>query len=42
MEDEIKKYLYDIKISIESFDDYLGPVKSFSFFEENKIIRRAV
>ena len=42
MSDEIKKYLLDILISINSIDDYLGQPKSFTLYQSNKLIRRAV
>jgi uncharacterized protein with HEPN domain len=42
MKREIKKYLFDIKTSIESIDDYLGEERNCLKYEENKILRRAV
>ncbi|MDO6739433.1 DUF86 domain-containing protein [Wenyingzhuangia sp. 2_MG-2023] len=42
MKREVKKYLYDIKISIESINEYLGSERDFFKYEENKILRRAV
>ncbi|NJB81928.1 HepT-like ribonuclease domain-containing protein [Wenyingzhuangia aestuarii] len=42
MKREVKKYLYDIKTSIESINEYLGNERDFFKYEENKILRRAV
>lgn len=38
---EIKKFLYDIKVSIDSINDYLK-CKDFDHYCQNKLIRRAV
>ena len=42
MKREIKKYLYDIKISIDSINDYLSTTKNFFEYQNNKLLRRAV
>src|SRR5437773_1653550 len=42
MELEIKKYLYDIQVSIESIYEYLGDKRDFNAYRENKLLRRAV
>ena len=42
MKREIKKYLYDIKTSIESINEYIGSKKDFNKYKEDKILRRAV
>lgn len=42
MKDNIKKYLYDIKISISSVEEYLGVKRDFLQYEKNKLVRRAV
>lgn len=42
MELEIKKYLYDIFVSIESIEKYLGEKRDFKVYIENKMLRRAV
>ena len=42
MELEVKKYLYDIQISIESIYEYLGEKRDFNQYRENKLLRRAV
>ncbi|MCK4661733.1 MAG: DUF86 domain-containing protein [Bacteroidales bacterium] len=42
MRREIKKHLYDIKISIESINDYLGENKNFFEYQNNKLLRRGV
>jgi uncharacterized protein with HEPN domain len=38
----MKKYLYDIKVSIDSIDGYLGDQKVFEDYQNNKLVRRAV
>jgi len=42
MDNEIKKYLYDIHDSICSIEDYLGVQRNFNVYMENKMLRRAV
>ena len=42
MQLEIKKYLHDIKISIDSIAEYIGDNKDFSIYKSNKLLRRAV
>jgi uncharacterized protein with HEPN domain len=42
MKDEIKKYLYDIQVAINSIFDYLKSVKNLKQYENNKLVRRAV
>jgi len=42
MELKIKKYLYDIIISINSIYEYLGENRDFSEYQNNKLLRRAV
>ena len=42
MQIEIQKYLYDIKVSIDSINDYLGKKKDFNAYKTNKQLRRAV
>jgi uncharacterized protein with HEPN domain len=39
---EIKKYLFDIRESIDSIDKYLGNTRDFSDYLANKMLRRAV
>ena len=39
MKREIKKYLYDIKTSIESINDYLGDKRDFFEYQNNKLLR---
>lgn len=39
---EIKKYLYDIKTSVDSIMEYLGEKKDFNYYLSNKLLRRAV
>ncbi len=42
MKREIKKYLFDIKTSIDSINEYLGENINFFFYQENKLLRRGV
>ena len=42
MKDEIRKYLTDIKISIEAINSYIEGKKIFSEFENNRLVRMAV
>ncbi|ANQ50747.1 DUF86 domain-containing protein [Flammeovirga sp. MY04] len=42
MKREIKKYLYDIKVSIDSIFEYLGDERNFFEYQNNKLLRRAV
>ncbi len=39
---EVKKYLFDIKESIDSIDKYLGEERDFSVYISNKMLRRAI
>ena len=42
MQLEIKKYLFDIRESIESVFDYLGAERNFFEYKQNKLLRRAI
>ncbi len=42
MKREIKKYLYDIKVSIDSIFDYLGDNHNFFEYQQNKLLRRGI
>lgn len=42
MKREIKKYLFDIKIFIDSINDYLGEKRNFFEYQENKLLRRGI
>ncbi len=42
MKREIKKYLYDIKTSIDSIEDYLGDKRDFFEYQKNKLLRRGI
>ncbi|MBI9066020.1 MAG: DUF86 domain-containing protein [Salinivirgaceae bacterium] len=42
MKRKIKKYLFDIKVSIDSIFDYLGDKRDFFDYQQNKLLRRAV
>jgi uncharacterized protein with HEPN domain len=42
MENEIKKYLFDIKESVDSIENYLGGTRDFNIYKSNKMLRRAI
>jgi uncharacterized protein with HEPN domain len=42
MQLEIKKYLFDIKTSIDSINDYLGDCRDFNAYKTNKLLKRAI
>lgn len=42
MKDEIKKFLFDIKVAVDSIFEYLGEERNFFVYSENKMLRRAV
>ena len=42
MELEIKKYLFDIQVSIESIENYLGNKRDFKIYSTDKMLRRAI
>ena len=42
MDNEIKKFLFDIQESIESIEKYLGEKRDFNVYMANKMLRRAV
>ena len=42
MKREIKKYLFDIMVSINSINDYLGSTRDFFEYQKNKLLRRGV
>jgi len=42
MKREVKKYLYDIKTSIESINSYLGESRDFFEYQNNKLLRRGI
>jgi len=42
MKREIKKHLFDIKISIESIDEYLGEKRDFVEYQRKKLLRRGI
>ena len=39
---EIKKFLFDIRESIVSIDNYLGDNRDFNNYQNNKMLRRAI
>lgn len=42
MDNEIKKYLFDIKEAIDSIENYLGDKRDFNIYLSNKMLRRAI
>ena len=42
MQLKIQKYLYDIRTSIDSIDEYLGKQRNFDLYLANKQLRRSV
>ena len=42
MDNEIKKYLFDIQESIDSIQKYLGDKRDFKVYMTDKMLRRAV
>lgn len=42
MDNEIKKYLFDIKESVDSIENYLGDKRDFNVYKSDKMLRRAV
>ena len=42
MPHRIEKYLYDIKESIDSIDEYLGDKRDFHKYQRNKLLRRGI
>ena len=42
MDKQIKKYLFDILQSIESIEGFLGNDRDFSFFQQNRLLRRGI
>ncbi len=42
MQDNIRKYLYDIEESIDSINSYLEGKKEFSYYQQDKQLRRAI
>jgi uncharacterized protein with HEPN domain len=42
MDNEIKKYLFDIRESINSIHEYLGAKRDFKVYMTDKMLRRAV
>ena len=42
MQLEVKKYLYDIQISINSIFEYLGENRDFNAYLSNKLLRRGI
>jgi uncharacterized protein with HEPN domain len=42
MQLEIQKYLFDIKTSVDSINDYIGDNKDFVAYKTNKLLKRAI
>jgi len=42
MDNRIKQYLFDIEQSIEDIELFMGSVNSFSEYEKDKLVKRAV
>jgi uncharacterized protein with HEPN domain len=42
MQLEIQKYLYDIQMSIDSINEYLGEKRDFNNYQTNKLLRRGI
>ncbi len=42
MSHRIEKYLYDIKESIDSIEEYLGDKRDFFEYRNNKLLRRGI
>lgn len=42
MDNKVRKFLFDINVSIHSIEDYLGDDRNFIAYENNKMLRRAV
>ena len=42
MKRDVKKCLFDIKISIDSINEYLGEERNFFHYQKDKLLRRGV
>lgn len=42
MNNDIKKYLFDIRESVESIENFLGEKRDFNHYINNKMLRRAI
>jgi uncharacterized protein with HEPN domain len=42
MKREIRKYLFDIKTSIDSINEYLGGQRNFFEYQKNQLLRRGI
>ena len=42
MDNQIKKYLFDVLTSINSIESYIGSNRDFKYYLKNKMLRRAV
>ncbi|GAB4200880.1 MAG: hypothetical protein OHK0057_17310 [Thermoflexibacter sp.] len=42
MNEEIKKCLYDMQVSIQAINDYLGEEHNFFAFQNNRMLKKAI
>ncbi len=42
MDNQVRKYLFDIKESVDSIENFLGSQRDFNIYLGNKMLRRAV
>ena len=42
MKHEVKKHLFDVKVSIETIFEFLGEKRVFADYQNNKLLRRAI
>jgi uncharacterized protein with HEPN domain len=42
MDSQVKKFLFDIEVAIDSIEKYLGEKRDFNVYKSNKMLRRAV
>jgi uncharacterized protein with HEPN domain len=42
MTDETRKYLHDIKTSIDAINEYLGTERNFLKFQHNRMLKKAI
>jgi len=42
MDDKVRKYLFDIQVSIDSIYEYIGEKRDFFEYQTNKLLRRGV
>jgi hypothetical protein len=42
MQLEIQKYLFDIKESIDSINEFIGDKRDFNAYKSNKLLKRGI